>query len=470
MKRRLRTLLSLGFAVILFVTVAIISLVANLLINAAFRSYIKTQQEDFSAMIAAGVSAQYDDETGWNEDYIHGIGMYALGDGFILKVVDASGEVVWDAENHDTEYCHRIMQEIIDRMQKAGKSGGFTEPVAYSLEKDGVFIGTAYISYYPYYFNENAFGFVDSLNVILLIIGILAVAAAVCAGTVFARKISVPLSKVADIADEIAQGNFSARAEEETGTAELSELSRSINNMAEKIERQETLRKQLTSDVAHELRTPLSNISAQLEVITEGVFEPTRERLEGIFEEVSRLGGLVNDLQRLQQIESDEPVFGSVELLSLALSAASAFEAEVQKNGLVCRVSGEEVVVEADANKLKQVICNLLSNAVKYSLAGGAIEIRVKDGGDCAVLEIEDGGIGISKEELPLIFERFYRTDKSRSRRTGGVGIGLTIADAIVKAHGGVIVAESEEGKGSTFRVILPKKREEGSAIRTKQA
>lgn len=126
------------------------------------------------------------------------------------------------------------------------------------------------------------------------------------------------------------------------------------------------------------------------------------------------------------------------------------------KDGLTCTVSGGSVKLLDDEGKIRQIIVNLLSNAVKYSHESGTIEVAVRSDGENAVFSVKDNGIGISEEDKKLIFERFYRTDKSRNRKTGGVGVGLTIVNAIVKAHGGKIKVESTEGKGSTFIVTLP--------------
>lgn len=459
MKKRLGAQLSLGFALIILITVAVISIVSNLLITAEFESYIEKQQQSFSAQLADGLVAQYDKESGvWNHDYIHGMGMYALNDGYILKVYDKQGVSVWDAENHDMEQCHQIMQEIEQRMNSlAGGKGQFVTH-SYDIVSEDEVIGSADITYYtPYYFNENAFNFVDSLNKILLVIGVAATVAAICLGIIISKRLTRPIVKVTEVADKISQGDYTVRDEGKVATYELKELSLAINNMAEQIERQEALRKQLTSDVAHELRTPLSSVSAQLEMILDGVFEPSQERLNGIFEEVNRLSGLVGDLEKLQQIENNVLERTETDLFDLAKNTANLFEAELNINQLTCNVSGKSVKVSVDERKIQQVITNLLSNAVKYSHEGGAIEIDVQDGGNCAVLSVRDYGIGISEKDQKLIFERFYRTDKSRNRKTGGVGIGLTIASEIVKAHGGKIEVESSEGKGSKFTVTIPK-------------
>lgn len=460
MKGRLRTQMSFGFALIILIVVGLISLVSTILITREFESYMEKQQAEYSDDLAAGLAMQYSEANGWNVDYIHGMGMYALNDGYIIRVYDLDGGTVWDAENHDMEFCHNIMKEIEERMQslRNGRNGQFITK-EYGLESGGEVVGTAKITYYsPYYYNENAFDFVRSMNIILWVIGVLSVAAAVCVGIIFAKKITVPVVTVTEIADEISNGNYSVRADEKTGTVELKELSVSINNMAEKIERQETLRKQLTSDVAHELRTPLANLSAQLELITEGVVEPSPERINGISEEIERLSALVGELEKLQSIENNVLEKTEIDLAEVARSTAETFGTEALKNqGYTITVEGESAILCADEGKIRQVIINLLSNAVKYSPDGGRIEVAVRDRGEEVLLSVKDNGIGISEKDKPLIFERFYRTDKSRNRKTGGVGIGLTIVSAIVKAHGGKIEVESSEGQGSTFTVTLPK-------------
>lgn len=462
MKRKLSTQLALGFAMIVLVTVSLISLAANILINRQFERYVENQQKEFSDRLAAGLISQYDPEEGkWNRDYIHGMGMYALGDGYILKVSDANGQVIWDAENHDMTLCHQIMNEISLRMkeEKPEVEGDFVT-FRYPLARNGDLIGYANISYYtPYYFNENGFRFIDSLNRILFFIGFLSVAGAVIAGILLARRIAGPIAGAIRITREISEGNYGIRLDADVNTRELHELTQAVDHMAESLEEQEMLRRRLTTDVAHELRTPLANVSSYLEAILEGIWEPTAERLKSCYDEIGRISGIISDLEKLREMENEnlrlelEPV----DLLSLARETAAGFEPEIEKRGLTCMVEGKSTMVSGDSKRLKQVIFNLLSNAVKYSADGGVIRILVEDMGTWGRLTVEDHGIGISKEDLPLIFERFYRTDRSRNRKTGGAGIGLTIAKAIIQAHGGQISVSSEEGKGSRFVVALPK-------------
>ena len=462
MKRKISTQLAAGFAFIVLITVAVISVTANGLISRQFEQYVAQQRKMSSEQLAQSLSFQYHAEDGtWNVDYIHGLGMYALKDGYLIRLSDAEGQVIWDAENHDMTLCHQIMQDIRTQMsqRRPDLDGNFTT-YRYDLKQNDEVIGYLDVSYYsPYYLNESDFRFLDSLNRILLVVGICAAVAAAAAGAVLAKSLSVPLLKVTEMTRKISEGDYGMRLENgNRQTQELVELSRAVNHMAESLERQETLRRRLTSDVAHELRTPVANVSLNLEMMLDEVWEPTKDRLQSCYEELGRISGIISDLEKLRQMEAEnmnlelEPV----NLLELAQAVETAFEPDLKKKKLTCEVSGEAAAVMGDQRRLHQVIFNLVSNAVKYSTEGGTIQIRVKQEKHKAVLIVEDQGIGMAEEELPLIFERFYRTDLSRSRKTGGAGIGLAIVKAIVQAHQGTVTVTSKVGCGSRFTVTLP--------------
>ncbi|MBU5478899.1 HAMP domain-containing histidine kinase [Eubacterium sp. MSJ-13] len=463
MKHKISTQLSVGFAFIVFITIFIISLTANILINGQFEKYVVLQQKNFSKQLVSTLMSQYNSSNGeWNLDYVHGVGMYALKDGYIIKLYDREKNVIWDAENHDMTYCHDVMKEISNKMEKKrpGIEGSFLSH-HYDLKQKSDIVGYLDVSYYsPFYYNDSDFRFLDSLNKILIVVGISSVILAAVAGVILARRLSVPLVKVTDITKKVSEGNYSIRFKEDVRTRELSELSESINHMAESLEKQETIRRRLTSDVAHELRTPVANVSSNLEAIIEGVWEPDTERLQSCYDELQRISEIISDLEKLRQIEDENMNLEktAVDLYELVQAVRTVFEPELQKKHLNCVLNGETTVVQGDGKRLHQVIFNLLSNAAKYSTDGGNINISLKDNGqEMAVLIVEDEGIGISKEDIPLIFERFYRTDISRNRKTGGAGIGLTIVKAIVQAHNGKITVESKEGEGSRFIVELPK-------------
>lgn len=461
-KRKLITQLSTGFACIALATIALISLASNLLINRQFERYVETQQKEFADRLAEGMANVYDMVTDtWNVGYIHGTGMYALNDGYIIKVYDKNGAVVWDAENHDMGSCHQIMDDIVVLMEERRPDfdGEFVTN-RYDLSQMGVSIGALEVSYYsPYYLNENAFQFLDALNRILAVISVAALLGSVISAYFLARRLSEPLSKTIHITKEISDGNYSIRFEAEPRTQELYELTQNINQMAESLEEQESLRKQMTTDVAHELKTPMAIVASHLEAIIEGVWEPTRERLQSCYDEIGHITQLVTDMQRLSQTESGSLKLNKepVELKAFAEEIVPHFEGQLLEHQLACRVSGDASTVPVDRGRLQQVVSNLLSNAIKYTDDGKQIEIVVENRADGAVLTVADEGIGIPKEEQKKVFERFYRIDKSHSRKTGGAGIGLAIVKVIVQAHGGKVELESEKGKGSRFHVYLPK-------------
>lgn len=460
--KKLRTQLSAGFALIVLVTVFLVSIVSNFCISRQFEQYIAEQQKGVSDGLAERMLLPYDGESGtWNLDYVHGFGMYALNDGYILKLYDAAGKAVWDAENHDMTLCHQIMEDIGLRMaERRPELEGKFVTHQYELRQSGTVVGHVDISYYsPYYFNENAFRFLDALNVILLAVGGLSLIGAVLTGVLLAGRIAAPIGRTTQITREISEGNYGIRLVADSHIRELSELTQAVNHMAESLEIQENIRKRLTTDVAHELRTPLANVSAQLEAMIEGVWASEPERLRECYDEIGRITRLVADLEQLRQMESDTLKLERtpVNLYELAQTAVSSFAADLAAKELDCSVRGCSAVIPGDKQRLYQVMTNLLSNAVKYTGQGGHIQIDIQDSPAYGTLIVQDDGIGIAEADQKLIFERFYRTDRSRSRKTGGAGIGLSIVKSIVQAHGGTISVSSCEGTGSRFIVSLPK-------------
>lgn len=458
--KQLKIQLSFAIMLVVFVTVALISLFANLLINKQFETYIMEQQKIKAFDIAKNLSGQYNGLTNaWGIDLLHTIGMYALSDGYIIKIYDKTGESVWDAENHDTALCAQVMEDVAARMRRHGSKGEFVSQ-EYALTQNGQKIGTATIRYYgPFFLSENDFSFLDSLNVILLIIGTFSLLFSFFIGWLLARRIARPVTKTANIAKQIADGNYAIQFVGETKTQELHDLVSAINHLAAALERQESLRKQLTADIAHELRTPIATIGTHLEAMIEKVWEPTPERLKSCHEEIFRLGKIVADLERLEKAESDSLTLikSDIDLFELARTICASYEGELANKNLSLTIEGESSVISIDKDRMSRVISNLMSNAVKYTPENGRIKIYVQDNPDNSILTVEDSGIGIEENEIPFIFERFYRSDKSRSRNTGGAGIGLAIVKSIISTHEGEIMVQSKINHGSSFIITLSK-------------
>ena len=462
-KSKLSTKLSVGFAFIAFVTVILITLSANILINKQFEEYVAEKQKNFSDEMPLSIEPQYNSETKeWNIDYIHGFGMYALNNGYIIKLYDNNKEIIWDASNHDMTLCHQTMQNISSRMKESRPSlDGEFSTHNYELWQNGELVGYLDVSYYgPYYFNDNDFHFLKVLNAIIAVVGVIAVIGAVFAGIIFAKKISVPVVSVTNITKEISNGNCNKKIDTNEDTTEIAQLVQAVNHMSYMLNEQENIRKRLTSDVAHELRTPVANVSANIEAMVEGALEPDNARLESCYNELMRITDIISDLEKLRQIENEKLVLErtSVDVKELCESVIQAFKAQLESKQISCTVNADHVSRMADKNRLYQVMANLISNAIKYTQNGGCINVDVVDNKDFVAISVKDNGIGINESDLPFIFERFYRTDKSRNRTTGGAGIGLAIVKAIVLAHGGEVSVESKESVGSTFKVVLPQK------------
>ena len=460
MFKSLRAQLSMSILLLLAVIIVLMSVFANWFINREFEYYVQRQEQARSEAIVNDLSAQYNGMTrSWDADFLHTIGMYSLYGGYLLKVYGADGAVLWDAENHDMTLCGQIMGEISNRMAQASKTGSFVSH-AYDITRGQTKVGSVAISYYtPFFFSANDHQFINALNTVFIVIGVAAGVFAIVLGGLLARRIARPVAKTAEVAQQIAQGEYGIRVVGKTDTRELTALVESINHLAAALGEQENLRKRLINDVAHELRTPLTAMTLYLEAMMEGLWEVTPERLQGCHEEMTRLSRLVADIQQLANVEGDALQLHKtrVDLLEVVQAVSGNLSARAQAKGQLLTVAGENTVVSADRERMQQVLVNLVSNALKYTPEGGHIRIETKDAPNSGTVRVMDDGIGIAKDELPLIFERFYRTDQSRDRRTGGAGIGLTIAKSIVTAHGGTIAAESEPGKGSCFTVTIPK-------------
>ncbi|MDF2682209.1 MAG: sensor histidine kinase [Brevibacillus sp.] len=274
-----------------------------------------------------------------------------------------------------------------------------------------------------------------------------------------ARTLVRPLVQMSAAATKVAKGNLHVRVEPPLGKDEISSLVKTFNNLVHSLQHQEELRKRLTSDIAHELRTPLNTLLAQVEGMIDGIWETSPAHLESTRGEVLRLSQLVSDLDQVIRVESGALRMNSVgvDLSEITQQVLDAMTATFTREQIqVRRELAECVWMVGDQQRLAQVVTNLLNNACKHTEAGGWIVVVVKETGGLASLQIQDNGTGIPKEDLPFVFERFYRGDRSRARESGGSGLGLTVVKGIVEAHGGEIILESEVGKGTMVTVTFP--------------
>ncbi|HKG21834.1 MAG TPA: ATP-binding protein [Blastocatellia bacterium] len=301
--------------------------------------------------------------------------------------------------------------------------------------------------------------FVSSLNRTLLL-GVLAIIALALTVTfALSRRILAPVEALTGAVRRMANGELDQKIEARSRD-EIGDLTRSFNSMADSLTRLERLRRNLVNDVAHELRTPLTNIRCHLETVQDGLAAPDAEFIASLHEEVMLLGRIVDDLQELALAESNQLRLERrpISIKDEIEQAINTFHPRALALGIDLRFDGSNPLpqVYADPGRIAQILRNLLSNAVTHTPPGGLIEVSARAFDSAVEVIVSDTGPGISQEHLPNIFERFYRTDISRERATGGAGLGLPIVKQLVLAQGGNIRAESEVGIGSTFAFSLP--------------
>ncbi|OGO19044.1 MAG: hypothetical protein A2Z15_06935 [Chloroflexi bacterium RBG_16_50_11] len=299
----------------------------------------------------------------------------------------------------------------------------------------------------------------DSIGRFFIWGGLVAIGIAILLTSLLSRRILSPVKALIGAARQYGKGNFSRRVDYK-GEGELGELARSFNSMADDLERTQRLRRNMVADVAHELRTPLSNLKGYLEAIDDGVVKPDEATIRSLNEEAASLSRLVADLQELSLADAGELkiTVQPEDINRLIKETATALQAKATARDLklTTDLPAELPMVNIDAHRIKQVINNLLDNAIAHSGKGGTINVIARAQGNLVSISVSDTGEGVPPEDLPMIFERFYRVDKSRARTTGGSGLGLTIARRLVEAHGGTIEVKSRLGQGSTFTFTIP--------------
>jgi signal transduction histidine kinase len=459
--RSLKTKLTLSYLMVIGLCILLISGLTNVFLDKHFREYVNQNREEVNRGIVNQLAGQYGKKGAWDYDDIEVTGVRALENGIIIKVRDITGTILWDATLHNNGMCQRIIEQMAQTVNQRYPfvKDAYTEkpyPIYSQLRKVGlVEIG----SYGPYYLGEHELAFINTLNQVLMGVGIFSLIAALLLANFTANRLSTPILKVIRSAGSIEKGYYSDRITSTSDMTEINQLTSTINNLAETLEKQEALRKRLTGDLAHELRTPLATLQSHIEAMMDGIWEPDRDRLISCHEAVVRINRMVGDLGKLARFEGENLVLDRAhfDVTELVRRLVQNFQNEFLSKDIRVEIKGDEERTFADRDKMSQVFVNLLSNAQKYTPRGGSVTIHVSGDSMKTEITVEDNGEGISEEDLPYVFERFYRADKSRTRSTGGSGIGLTIAKAIVTAHSGTITVSSRKGHGTKFCITLPK-------------
>jgi two-component system, OmpR family, sensor histidine kinase BaeS len=436
---------------ILLIVVSVTALSAAFLLQdlmlTDFREYIEGEREDRIGWITAAIESSYDRKNGWDRIDLSENVTWALLLGFDVKVYDAKERLVIDTAKALEIQSDNVTNRILALSKAEGREAD-EQYVPYPLFLEGEQIGRMDVLY----LNPKKEGvFVSRSNDLLLISLVVLGGLAILISIFFSRRLTRPIKGLTSAAEEISGGNLKSRVTI-IGRDEIARLSETFNRMAHSLETQESLRKKLTANIAHELRTPISALRGELEAMIDGLLPVDADNLESLHAETCRLKKIIEGIEELAQAEAGSNYInkkkftvkpfmeGLMSRLKL-LFAEKGVELE-----LACEVDTE---INADPDRLSQIVINLLSNALKATERGGKALIKVSRNSG-TVIEVCDNGKGISEEDMPFIFERFYRAEK------GGLGIGLTIVRELVEAHGGTIKAENAQGGGTVFRVEIP--------------
>lgn len=297
--------------------------------------------------------------------------------------------------------------------------------------------------------------FDSSVTVVFGVALAIAAVVAFVLAAVFARMLARPIQHVAGAAGRIAAGDLTARVPEE-GPREVRALAAAYNTMAGRLEEQEMLRREFVVNASHELRTPLTNLQGYLEALRDGVLPPEPATFDSLREEVDRLGRLAASLDVLAGAEGERPRPSAVDLGALVRSAADLAAPALSRRSITLAVAaGDGLIVEARGDELAQVMANLLQNAARYTPSGGSVRVEAARRPDGILVRVANTGSPIPVDDLPRVWERFYRVEKSRDRERGGAGIGLAIVKRLVEDAGGRVGATSDEA-WTTFWFRIP--------------
>lgn len=437
----LRVRLLMAIILVVLVAVTVTAVVVGRRTAGEFQRYVERGGPIPLARYAGFLARSYDLRRSWEavQPEVERIGQIS---GMRVVVSDAEGRIVADSES-----------------ALIGKSAaGRWQVPAVEILVGGRPVGFLYMIP-PTEPRETERAFLRAVNRSILFGALFAGAAAILVTLGMSDRILRPIERLTAAAQRMEKGDLSVRVPVDSQD-EIGKLAHAFNAMASSLAMQEQLRRNLVSDVAHELRTPLTNLRGYLEAVRDGLIQPDAGLIDNLYEETMLLNRLVSDLHELAQAEAGQLnlVRRPVRVDEIVHRAAEAFNWQVESKELTLRVDvpADLPLVDVDPERIGQVLRNLLSNAILHTPAGGEIDIVARAGGKWVTVAVKDTGEGIPPEHLPFVFDRFYRVDKSRSRLTGGVGLGLAIAKHLVEAHGGDIHVESRVGEGSTFTFTLP--------------
>ncbi|MDR0647752.1 MAG: HAMP domain-containing protein [Synergistaceae bacterium] len=457
----LKIKLAACFALVSACVIAFIFVFARFSLDTSFQRYLINRQDSRISDVKHALEQSNVAAGGWDNSSVESIGISALEQGLILILRDADGNTIWDATNHNSGMCSAMIEHMAENMsrQYPAITGGYATQFLPLYAESGESAELEVGYYGPFYLTSDETLFIGAVNRALLLGSLVALLLSLTAGTWLANRIAAPLAEVVRVSKKIADGDYRARGDAKDSTKEIQELMQTINELAQILSEQQNLRKRLTQDVEHELKTPMALLQGHMEAIMDGIWQPTPERIKSCHDEIIRINNLIGDLGTLARCE--EGGFAvtrqEIDLGEVINAVVTNLERGFADKGVILEACKISFSVNTDRDKLTQILVNLLSNSLKYTPSGGHVAVEARDFADRFEISVSDDGIGIPREELQLVFERFYRTDLSRARKTGGAGIGLAIVQALVTALGGSISVKSTQNTQTVFTLCIVK-------------
>jgi two-component system sensor histidine kinase BaeS len=449
-RKRLSIILVCTAILALFIS----TILVNIAVSKTFNKYLVEIQDKRNIRIVKYLEEVYKKNAMWSGTSGIEITHEAYMSSYCLTLKDINKKVVWGMNASDIVHNNNVHMN--------GKNEGVYTSRTFAIRDGGKIVGYVEIGQYaPVLLSEEDVNFKISINKSIIISVVLSILITILISLFISKQFSTPLKEVSKVSVYLSNGNYKERSHGRSSILELEDLRNSINSLGEKLQNQDLIRKRLISDISHEVRTPLNILQNNFEAMIDGIFPVDNERLIYLNEEVIRFGKLIDNFNVLKEVEGEEAIINmeKISLNDVLSQVVKEFELIAENKNinmtLEC-IASKPYNILADKDKIKQVIINLLSNAVKFTPENGKISITIKEVREKILFKIEDTGIGIREEDLPYIFERLYRGDKSRHEIEGS-GIGLTIVKNILTLHNAGIEVESKEGKGCVVTVKFNK-------------
>lgn len=455
----MRKKLFLSTLTISLITITFSMLAVNLVFHQQFSDYLTMTNEKALEQLPARLRAVYQSKGTWDPTLLDEIS-HSLPAGTVVTLADPSGKQIATLSSSMEDMMHGQNGMGMGMSMSSSSITGWKTKTLTVTGPHGT-LATAYVRYPSAapILNPQDILFQSSVFYSLLLAGGLALLFGIILSYFTSRRLVAPLKRLTLAAGRIGQGHLDERVNIQTKD-EVGQLAAAFNVMVDNLNRQETLRKQFSADIAHELRTPLTSIKSYIEAFQDNVLPASQENLSSIQEEIDRLVELSSDLKDLNvaEIGALKPIFQPVDLRHLLDKVIHNLYPLIQAKQLTLTWNAplESVTTSGDERLLTRLFYNLVHNAYRYSDFDGQITVTLTQTTDFAEIRVKNTGSGIPENDLPFIFERFYRADKSRTRETGGTGIGLALTRQITILHQGTITAQIKVGQETEFLVTLP--------------